>query len=42
MLRILAARRSGEELKPGADSPEVVGYLDGVGRVVDFVDRLPA
>jgi hypothetical protein len=42
LLAVLAARRTGEKLKLTAESPEVVGYLDAVGKVVDWVDRLPA
>jgi hypothetical protein len=42
LLAVLAARRTGEKLKPAPDAPEVVGYLDAVGRVVEWVDRLPA
>jgi predicted nucleotidyltransferase len=42
LLGVLRARRSGEKLKPAADAPEVLGYLDAVGRVVEWVDRLPA
>ena len=41
LLRILQARRDGSELRPGADDPVVVGYLEAVGAAVDFVDRLP-
>lgn len=41
LLRILHARRTGEELRPAADAPEVVGYLDAVARTVEYVDRLP-
>ena len=30
----------GEKLRPQADAPVVVGYLDAVSRVVAYVDRL--
>lgn len=41
LLGILQARRDGTELRPTADDPSVVGYLDAVGAAVEFVDRLP-
>lgn len=40
MLHIHRARAAGETLRPEADSPLVVGYLNAVSRVVDHVDRL--
>jgi hypothetical protein len=40
MLQIHRARAAGEKLRPAADSPLVVGYLDAVSRVVEHVDRL--
>lgn len=40
LLEIHRARAGGQKLKPAADSPVVVGYLDAVSRVVDHVDRL--
>lgn len=40
MLEIHRARAAGEALRPPADSPLVVGYLDAVSRVVEHVDRL--
>lgn len=40
MLRVLAARRGGEPLRPAADDPIVVGYLDAVARTVAYVDGL--
>jgi predicted nucleotidyltransferase len=41
VLAILRSRRSGEALKPGAEAPEVTGYLEAVARTAEFVDRLP-
>jgi hypothetical protein len=41
LVEVLSARRRGEKLKPKADAPEVVAYLDAVGKVVEWVDRLP-
>jgi hypothetical protein len=40
LLEIHRARAGGEKLRPQADAPVVVGYLDAVRRVVDYVDRL--
>jgi predicted nucleotidyltransferase len=40
LLEIHRARAAGETLRPEADSPVVVGYLDAVSRVVEHVDRL--
>lgn len=40
MLEIHRARAAGQPLRPEADSPLVVGYLDAVSRVVNHVDRL--
>ena len=40
LLEIHRARSEGRKLRPQADSPVVVGYLDAVSRVVDHVDRL--
>jgi predicted nucleotidyltransferase len=40
LLEIHRARASGQPLRPRADSPVVVGYLDAVSRVVEHVDRL--
>lgn len=40
MLEIHRARAAGHKLRPPADSPLVVGYLNAVSRVVDHVDRL--
>ena len=40
LLEISRARAGGEKLQPAADSPLVVGYLDAVSRVVEYVDRL--
>lgn len=42
VLEILRTKRSGRALRPAADAPEVVGYLEAVGRAAEFVDRLPA
>lgn len=42
LLEILRARRAGGAWKPAPESPEVTGYLEAVGRVVEFVDRLSA
>ena len=42
LVEVLAARRRGEKMRPRGDAPEVVAYLDAVGRVVEWVDRLPA
>ncbi|MDB4948276.1 MAG: hypothetical protein JWM27_925 [Gemmatimonadetes bacterium] len=42
LLDVLRARRGGEKLRPAADAPLVLGYLDAVGKVVEWVDRLPA
>ena len=40
MLEIHRARAGGHKLRPQADSPLAVGYLDAVSRVVEHVDRL--
>jgi predicted nucleotidyltransferase len=40
MLEISRARAGGHKLRPQADSPLAVGYLDAVSRVVEHVDRL--
>ena len=40
VLEVHRARAGGHKLNPQADSPVVVGYLDAVGRVVEYVDRL--
>ncbi|WP_420125237.1 nucleotidyltransferase domain-containing protein [Longimicrobium sp.] len=40
LLEVHRARAGGEKLKPRADAPVVVGYLDAVSRVVAYVDRL--
>jgi hypothetical protein len=40
VLEVHRARAGGQKLSPGADSPVVVGYLNAVGRVVEYVDRL--
>ena len=40
LLEIHQARSGGQKLRPQADAPVVVGYLDAVGRVVAYVDRL--
>jgi hypothetical protein len=41
LLEVHRARSAGgEPLRPRADAPVVVGYLDAVSRVVDHVDRL--
>ena len=40
VLEVHRARAGGQKLNPQADSPVVVGYLDAVGRVVEYVDRL--
>lgn len=40
MLEIHRARAEGHRLRPEADSPLVVGYLEAVSRVVEHVDRL--
>lgn len=42
LLEILRARREARRFHPHAEDRVVVGYLDAVARVVDFVDRLPA
>ena len=42
LLEILRARREARRFHPDAEDRVVVGYLDAVARVVDFVDRLPA
>lgn len=39
LLEIHRARSGGEKLRPQADAPVVVGYLDAVSRVVEYVDR---
>ena len=41
-LRVLRARDTEEPLRPAADDPVMVGYLDAVSRAVRFVDRLAA
>jgi predicted nucleotidyltransferase len=41
LLEILRARRGGESLRPAADDPVVVGYLDAVAATVRYIDRLP-
>ncbi|HEY0015265.1 MAG TPA: nucleotidyltransferase domain-containing protein [Longimicrobium sp.] len=40
LLEVHRARSGGEKLRPQADAPVVVGYLDAVSRVVAYVDRL--
>jgi hypothetical protein len=40
LLEVHRARAAGEKLHPQADAPVVVGYLDAVRRVVEYVDRL--
>lgn len=40
LLEIFRARRAGGEFRPDPDSTVVTGYLEAVGRVVEFVDRL--
>lgn len=40
LLEIHRARASGQKPRPQADAPVVVGYLDAVGRVVAYVDRM--
>lgn len=40
LLEVHRARAGGEKLRPQADAPVVVGYLDAVSRVVAYVDRL--
>ena len=40
LLEIHRARTSGQPLRPRADSPLAVGYLNAVSRVVEHVDRL--
>jgi predicted nucleotidyltransferase len=40
MLEIHRARVGGHKLRPPADSPLAVGYLEAVSRVVEHVDRL--
>lgn len=40
LLEIHRARTSGQPLRPRADSPVVVGYMNAVSRVVEHVDRL--
>jgi predicted nucleotidyltransferase len=40
LLEIHRARAGGAGLRPEADAPVVVGYLDAVSRVVEHVDRL--
>jgi predicted nucleotidyltransferase len=42
LLEILRARREARRFHPSAEDRVVVGYLDAIARVVDFVDRLPA
>lgn len=42
LLEALRARRTGAELHPAPDAPLVVGYLEAVGRTVEWVDRHPA
>lgn len=40
VLALLRARGGSVRYRPAADAPEVVGYLEGVDRVVRWVDRL--
>jgi hypothetical protein len=40
VVEVLRARTAGHKLNPQADSPVVVGYLDAVARVVEYVDGL--
>lgn len=40
LLEVHRARVEGRKLRPAADAPVVVGYMDAVSRVVDHVDRL--
>jgi hypothetical protein len=40
LLEVHRARAAGQKLQPAADAPVVVGYLDAVRRVVEYVDRL--
>lgn len=40
LLEICRARSEGRAMKPAADDPVAVGYLDAVEAVVRFVDRL--
>lgn len=40
LLEVHRARAGGEKPRPQADAPVVVGYLDAVRRVVEYVDRL--
>ena len=40
LLAVHRARSGGAALRPAADDPVVVGYLDAVARVADHVDRL--
>jgi predicted nucleotidyltransferase len=40
LLEILRARREGGEWRPDPDSAVVTGYLEAVGRVVEYVDGL--
>ena len=40
LLEVHRARAAGHRLRPEADAPVVVGYLNAVSRVVDHVDRL--
>lgn len=40
LLEILRARRDRSTFRPAGDSTVVVGYLDAVARVVEYVDRL--
>ncbi|HEV2146970.1 MAG TPA: nucleotidyltransferase domain-containing protein [Longimicrobiaceae bacterium] len=40
LLEVLRARRDAGEWRPDPDSPVVTGYLEAVGRVVDYVDGL--
>lgn len=40
MLRVLESRGAGTPLRVSADDSTMVGYLDAVARVVEFVDQL--
>ena len=40
LLEILRARRDGGDFRPEPESHTVTGYLEAVGRVVEYVDRL--
>ena len=40
LLAILRARQGAGELRPAPDAPVVTGYLEAVGRTVEFVDRI--